>query len=296
MGCSISKIDTSGVTTLPVKLRPVFLRRLEEIKNRRHSQPLKDSTPSKKELLLHDIDEEDNVSHFSSFEYDTSKNVQLPTKDGTDPSKNESSPTRNSANSVGRFESSKGKDPTKPAGKASKESEAAKCDGNKCNTKDETLAEFSPKMKATNEPKKPETKGDKTKIEGNIANILTDEHGGEDDRGHDKERMISHRDDNVFPGSPSFRIYFTDGMDDDQIDNTRKNDALTDAGLSDDKASLKELPVKKEAKRGRKIQSFRKVLPKGGQSTVMNLLNVTSCYNSSQSARDHAHLLTAKTV
>ncbi|XP_075517153.1 uncharacterized protein LOC142551667 isoform X2 [Primulina tabacum] len=286
MGCSISKIDTSGVTTLPVKLRPVFLRRLEEIKNRRHSQPLKDSTPSKKELLLHDIDEEDNVSHFSSFEYDTSKNVQLPTKDGTDPSKNESSPTRNSANSVGRFESSKGKDPTKPAGKASKESEAAKCDGNKCNTKDETLAEFSPKMKATNEPKKPETKGDKTKIEGNIANILTDEHGGEDDRGHDKERMISHRDDNVFPGSPSFRIYFTDG----------KNDALTDAGLSDDKASLKELPVKKEAKRGRKIQSFRKVLPKGGQSTVMNLLNVTSCYNSSQSARDHAHLLTAKTV
>ncbi|XP_073291402.1 uncharacterized protein [Primulina huaijiensis] len=289
MGCGVSKIDTSGggATTLPVKLRPVFLRRLEEIKNRRHSQPLKDSTPSKKELLLHDVDEEDNVSHFSSSEYDTLKNVPLPTKDDTDPSKNESLPTRINANSVGRFESSKGKDPTKPAGKASKESEAAKCDGNKCNTKDETLAEFSPKMKATNETKEPETKGDKTKIEGKIANILTDEHGGEDkDKEHDKERMISYQDDDAFPGSPSFRIYFADG----------KNDALRDAGLSDDKASLKELPMKKEAKRGRKIQSFRKVLPKGGQSTVMNLLNVKSCYNSSHSARDRANLLTAKTV
>ncbi|XP_073140586.1 uncharacterized protein [Henckelia pumila] len=282
MGCGVSKIDASGATTLPAKLRPVFLRRLEEIKKRRHAQPLKDS----KELLLHDIDEEENASHFSSSEYDTSKNVPLPTKDGTDPSKNESLPTRNSANSVAKFESSKGKDPTKPTGKASKESEAAKCDDNKCNTKDEMLADFSPKIKVTNEPKKPETEGGKTKIEGKIANIPTDKHGGEDEDGeHDKERMIGHQDDDAFPGSPSFRIYFTDG----------KNDALRNAGLSDDKTSVKELPVKKEAKRGRKLQSFRKVLPKGGQTTVMNLLNVKSCY-SSHSARDRAHLLAAKTV
>lgn len=195
MGCGVSKIDPSGATTLPAKLRPIFLRRLEEIKKRRHAQPLKDSTPSKKELLLHDRDEEDKASHFSSSEYDTSKNVPSPTKDGTDPSKNEPLPTGDNANSVGKFESIlKGKDPTKPTGK------------------DEMLTEFTPK-----------TKGDKTKIEGKIENILTDKDGSEDGDGeHDKERMISHKDDDVFPGSPSFRIYFTDGMDDDQIDNIRK--------------------------------------------------------------------------
>ncbi|XP_075519356.1 uncharacterized protein LOC142553181 [Primulina tabacum] len=279
MGCGVSKIEPSGATTLPAKLRPIFLRRLEEIKKRRHAQPLKNSTPSKKELLLHDRDEEDNASHFSSSEYDTTKNVPSPTKDGPGPSKNESSPTGYGANSVGKLESLKGKDPTKPTGK------------------DEMLTEFSPKMKATNEPKEQETKGDQTKIEIKIENILTDKDGSEDEDGeHDKERMINHQDDDTFPGSPSFRIYFTDSMDDNQIDSIRKNDASRDAGLSDDKTSLKELPVKKETKRGSKMQSFRKVLPKGGQSTVKNLLNVKSCYNPSHSARDRAHLLTAKTV
>lgn len=222
MGCGVSKIDTSGATTLPAKLRPIFLRRLEEIKKRRHAQPLKDSTPSKKELLLHDRDEEDNTCHFSSSEYDALKNVPLPTKDGTDPSTNESLNTRNSVNLFEKFASSKGKDPTKPTGKASKENEAATRD-DKCNTKDEMPIESSLKMKATNEPKERETKGAKTKIEGKIENILTDKDGSEDEDGEqNKERMISHQDDDAFPGSPSFRIYFTDGMDDDQIENTRK--------------------------------------------------------------------------
>lgn len=205
MGCGISKIDPSGATTLPAKLRPIFLRRLEEIKKRRHAQPLKDSTPSKKELLLHDKDEADNASHFSSSEYDTLNNVPSPTKDGIDPSKNEPSRTGYGANSIGKLESLKEKDPTKPIGK------------------DNMLIEFSPKMKATNEPKEHETKGDKTKIDGEIEIILKDKNDSEDEDGeHDKGRNINQQDDDAFPGSPSFRIYFTDGMDDDQIDNIRK--------------------------------------------------------------------------
>lgn len=205
MGCGVSKIGPSGATTLPAKLRPIFLRRLEEIKKRRHAQPLKDSTPSKKELLLHDRDEADNASHFSSSEYDTLKNVPSPTKDGPNPSKNEPLRTGYGANSVEKLESLKGNDSTKSTGK------------------DETLTEFSPKMRASNEPKEHETKGVKTMIEGKIENILKDKDGSEDeDREHDKGRMINQQDDDAFPGSPSFRIYFTDGMDDDQIDNIRK--------------------------------------------------------------------------
>ncbi|PIN19303.1 hypothetical protein CDL12_08021 [Handroanthus impetiginosus] len=64
---------------LPPKLRPLFLHRLEEIKLRRHA-PLKDSnsSPSKKELLLDDREEDENVS--SSYKI-VSKNMPFCPKD-----------------------------------------------------------------------------------------------------------------------------------------------------------------------------------------------------------------------
>ncbi|KAL3617584.1 hypothetical protein CASFOL_037905 [Castilleja foliolosa] len=53
MGCGVSRLDGGNGMLFPAKLRPIFLYRLEEIKTRRHARPLK------KELLLHDHDDDD---------------------------------------------------------------------------------------------------------------------------------------------------------------------------------------------------------------------------------------------
>ncbi|KAL2492188.1 nucleolin-like [Abeliophyllum distichum] len=115
------------------------------------------------------------------------------------------------------------------------------------------------------------------------------------------ERLL--RDDD-FESSPSFRVYVKDDGDDDNNNGT--SDSFEDADTSDsfeDAVSSKELCAsnesasnKKVVKRGRKMRSFRNVLTKGGQTAVKNILNVKSCYNSSNLAHHRTHLLTQKST
>ncbi|KAI3463588.1 hypothetical protein Pfo_020251 [Paulownia fortunei] len=277
MGCGVSRLDGNGIV-LPPKLRPVFLYRLEEIKMRRHTRPLKDSssTPSKKELLLHDDrDEDDNASTSYKNAY---KIMPLSPQD--------------SVSQVKKFEDQKGKEP----GKQSKE-EASGKNEERDDRKHEAVKDRSSRENGGKNDEKESKIGDvKSKEEAEIEGTLTDADNDNDDKEDEDERMIGHDDVGAFPGSPSFRVYFTDNVEDKHND-IGKNDAFKNTISSfDDTESSKESSENKKVKRGRKKKSFRRVLPKGGQAAVKNLLSVTSCYAKSPSAHDHAHLLTGKTT
>ncbi|KAL3818531.1 hypothetical protein ACJIZ3_004436 [Penstemon smallii] len=258
MGCGVSRLDANGVA-IPARLRPIFLQRLEEIKLRRHNRHLNaDSTPSKKELLLHAMDDDDNASHHHQHSPHASKSVPSTPKIGDKKSKTEIYAKENGIHDVANI--------------------------NNNNTDDQKHVvapkESNPIGKGKNDPKESEIEGAKAK-----------EANADDDDGN--ERMIGHEDDDAFPGSPSFRVYFKDNGE----EKNGKSDAFKDAVSSDDGISPKKSSVDKEEKRSagssRKKRSFRKVLPKGGQ--VKNLLNVKSCYTPSHD-HHHSHLLTAKTA
>ncbi|KAF7135077.1 hypothetical protein RHSIM_Rhsim08G0194400 [Rhododendron simsii] len=134
----------------------------------------------------------------------------------------------------------------------------------------------------------------------NDAKEEDESHGNkEDDEGlHGDESSI------MFPGSPSFRIYFKDNLDEDDDDDDNVNDGgkkdigesektIRDHGTPPEKDLQDSDP--KKLKKGRKRSSFRKVMPKGGQNAMKNLFNVRSCYTPSCSSHDRAHLLTEKT-
>ncbi|XP_019248953.1 PREDICTED: uncharacterized protein LOC109228251 isoform X2 [Nicotiana attenuata] len=115
-----------------------------------------------------------------------------------------------------------------------------------------------------------------------------EENGGEkDDNNDDDLRAINkvrvdEEDGDVYPGSPSFRVYFTDT--DVESNN---NDGNNKVGLKDITpvaattiSSTKEYCVVKEEKKEIRKKSFRNVLPR-------NLLNVRSSSNSSTRSTHH---------
>ncbi|KAI8544054.1 hypothetical protein RHMOL_Rhmol08G0265100 [Rhododendron molle] len=148
-----------------------------------------------------------------------------------------------------------------------------------------------------------EEKAGKGNVEAGSQNDAKEEdesHGNkEDDEGlHGDESSI------LFPGSPSFRIYFTGNLDQDDDDDDNHNDGGK-KGIGENEKTIRdhETPPEKDLqdsdpkklKKGRKRSSFRKVMPKGGQNAMKNLFNVRSCYTPSCSSHDRAHLLTEKT-
>ena len=120
----------------------------------------------------------------------------------------------------------------------------------------------------------------------------------DDDEDKDRMRMIGHEhDDGAFPGSPTFRYFCGDGDGDRNGDDLGKIYAIS-SDNDDDTASPKENcnDENKRVKRGKKIKSIKKVLPKGGQAAVKKLLNMKLRYAQSSSTRHHhqSHLLVAK--
>ncbi|XP_075512626.1 uncharacterized protein LOC142548189 isoform X1 [Primulina tabacum] len=258
MGCGVSRIDANGLS-IPVKLRPLFLSRLEEISKSRHGRPLKDSTPSKKELLFHEKDDDD-YDHVLKTAPSSPKDTVA---DGT---KIEDTKRIEQENEGGVITSLGKRDDN--------EHEVSRKSSTKGNCKDVMKESMIEHMEA--------------KEKDRLDNMLTDTENEDDDDDDHIERMICHEtDDDAFPGSPSFRVYFNDNEEDDHHDNGNR-DALKDTTSIIDTSSSKESSEKQKVKRGKKRRSFK--LPKGGQ--VKNLLNVKSCYMPSHSApHDRAHLL-----
>ncbi|XP_058180212.1 uncharacterized protein LOC131298758 [Rhododendron vialii] len=126
----------------------------------------------------------------------------------------------------------------------------------------------------------------------------------EEDESHgnkeDDEGLQGDESSIMFPGSPSFRINFTDNLDedDDNVNGGKKDIGENEKTIRDHgtppERDLQDSDPKK-LKKGRKRSSFRKVMPKGGQNAMNNLFNVRSCYSPSCSSHDRAHLLTEKT-
>uniref|UniRef100_A0A5B7CEV5 Uncharacterized protein n=1 Tax=Davidia involucrata TaxID=16924 RepID=A0A5B7CEV5_DAVIN len=221
MGCGASRLDAQGVA-IQARLGPLLRRRIEDIRRRAHGDTLRDTTPSKKVLLVDGSEEEENSQS------DLDDNARK----GTGSSSSEDSLTHKHWTSNG------------------------------ASNKDE-------------------------KSRGKVYYIEAKEEV-EEELGEDEEDEEGRE---IGPGSPSFRIYFTDNLADD---NKRESAETTGEDGSSNKKSQTGLEatgkgsVTKKVKRGRKRRSFRKVIPRGGQTAVKNLM---SCYSSP----DRARLLTAKT-
>ncbi|XP_011073115.1 uncharacterized protein LOC105158165 isoform X2 [Sesamum indicum] len=253
MGCNVSRVEANGVS-LPARLLPIFPMRLGQIRHRKHGTPLKDPTPSQKNLLLHK-DEDDYASIRSSI---ASRTLASSLQDSI----------RN------------------PNLVEQKQKEIGFRD-------DENDDEGSLKKCTKNDTK------DSPREEGNakIEEAVTDD---EEDDDNDDKRMIGYEDDKSCPGSPSFRVYFHENGEDESNDIGKTNNIgasreTTVSSNCDGLSSKGSSDPDKKVKRGRKKRSFVKILPKGGQAAVKNLLKVKSCCTSTRSSRDHAHLLRTKT-
>ncbi|CAL5444382.1 unnamed protein product [Camellia sinensis] len=129
----------------------------------------------------------------------------------------------------------------------------------------------------------------------------------------DDEDLFSNDDGMTFPRSPSFRVYFTNNLDDnDKHSRVRgcgpnkliapsgsMKDGTNDKTQSSDHTLTKRNLQESAPKKVRKRMSFKNVIPRGRQTAVKNLFHVRSFYTASALSRcshDRAHLITAKTV
>ncbi|KAL6584319.1 hypothetical protein OROMI_003608 [Orobanche minor] len=265
MGCNISRLDSHG-PSFPARLRPLLLQRFEEIKARRHAgRALKDPTPSKKELLLDkDINEEENNASQHHISPNSSKMIK--------------------AYSIDEGEEFAGELKEEFSNKNNESIGIVKKVGDR----------YGHDVKENHVVKDGGLIGmDKNEMEESpVEDFFTD--AGEDEEDDDDDdvngRTIGHEDDEAFPGSPSFRVYFKDNSEADGHIDIGNKDAFKTTVSSESSVSSKESFVEKVNKKGKKRRSFRKVLPR-------NLLSVKSCYTpSSHSSHDNTHLLTGKTT
>ncbi|XP_057995927.1 uncharacterized protein LOC131175504 [Hevea brasiliensis] len=106
------------------------------------------------------------------------------------------------------------------------------------------------------------------------------------------------------PGSPSFRVYFIESLDNIKEDGIVKDDdGDGDDEGSDKKSECEDSPATieftnagsetKTKNKGKKGIRLWRVIPKGRSGVVMNLLNVRSCYTAC-TRHDNANLLAEK--
>ncbi|KAF3644098.1 putative pyruvate dehydrogenase E1 component subunit beta, mitochondrial-like [Capsicum annuum] len=116
-----------------------------------------------------------------------------------------------------------------------------------------------------------------------------EDNNDDDDQRAIKKVHVNEQDDNAFPNSPSFRVYFTDK----EVETKKKNDCFNKVDLKDDVTpvaantilptkDLESSMEKEEKKEIRKRSTFRNVLPK-------NLLNGRSSSTSHSPTRSSYH-------
>lgn len=197
MGCAASRLDDNGVV-LPVKARPLFLLRLEEFRRRRHPQALKDTTPSKKELLLKYREEDENASTKQTLLNKAGKYSSLPDETG----------------SCVTSEGSKGGSPERPMKEDSEKEDGSKKDVYSKEEISREKGKFEENEGRTIEPLAKNEANVEYIMDGDVKNEEDDDDDEEDDDVDDGRILRHHEDDGDFPGSPSFRVYFLDNMKD----------------------------------------------------------------------------------
>ncbi|GFZ17340.1 hypothetical protein Acr_26g0006100 [Actinidia rufa] len=270
MGCGVSRLNAEG-EAIPAKFRPIFRRRIEEIRRRRCSSGAMKDTAGK-ELLLNgkaaneEIDNNARISASSSPEDSIASCV---TSEGS--KRPEKSVKAEKKADEKEKEGAKGAAKAEGGGNVDNENEGDSED------EDERMIEAS-----INFPGSPSFR------------IYFKGNSGDDEDNNDGGVYLKFRNCmqncRISDSSLVFRFVFIEqqqcnaGKKDQANDRTRNREHGT---------SPKEDSVPEKAKKGRK-RSLKKAVSKRGHNAVKNLLNVRSCYTPSGSSHDRAHLLPGK--
>ncbi|KAK9278397.1 hypothetical protein L1049_027962 [Liquidambar formosana] len=276
MGCGGSKLSPEG-EVVPVGLRPLLWRRIDDLRRRRNASGLKGDALSKKELLEDAAEEDDNSSSpHDSIHVACRKSVSSPPEEEADskvvlvvalpPLETE----KKDKVHIDEDRSNK-----KPAAAEKEEHEKEIKKGEKEKHEKEVR-----KDAAMTGPTKEE-------VEVEVEEEGTDE----------EEEVVTFIQEEGFvcPGSPSFRVYYIDSLaannKNDGKNDGIKGDESVESGAS---RTSDEGSVTKISKKGKKGMRFRRVIPNRRPAAVKNLLNVKSCYNPACSSHDNTRLLSPK--
>ncbi|KAJ9140123.1 hypothetical protein P3X46_030805 [Hevea brasiliensis] len=306
MGCSGSKFG-SEAESVPAKLRPLLLLRFEEMRRWRHGVSLKDNdsaTLSKKELLKDDlISDSDNSSHprdfdhksISSQEDHSLKIAPAPESDETAP-KNKIDPNK-VAKTAPLLLMSPYKDVNHKAVEAPLPAGSPR-------VSDKTRKEKNIQQDCKDENKEKEAEVKAVEAMPDVEEMEATETAG-DENGEEEDGTLSSLTQKCDgPGSPSFRVYFIESLDNIKEDGIVKDDDGDDDDEgSEKKSECEDSPATieftnagsetKTKNKGKKGIRLRRVIPKGRSGAVMNLLNVRSCYTAC-TRHDNANLLAEK--
>ncbi|KAJ9163936.1 hypothetical protein P3X46_023557 [Hevea brasiliensis] len=316
MGCSGSKFD-SKAESVPTRLRPLLRRKFEEMRRRKHGLSLKDdgsATLSKKELLKFGVSDDDNSSQPQDVDHKSissqedhglkvvppPESVETAPKNKMDPNKVvETAPLPPAKPSKDVEHDQKAVEVPSPAGSPKESDESKKQKNIQQDCKDEDKEEGAEVKAVEAMPGVAEMQETKT---------TGDENGEETEEEEENGRLGSLTQECNCPGSPSFRVFFIESLDnikeDDGIDKDDDDDDDSDKKSqcevcpsaiesTDNSEAGSETKTKKKAKRRIRL---RRVIPKGRPGAVRNLLNVKSCYNPACSGHDNGHLLDEKAV
>lgn len=289
MGCGSSKLGPEEEAE-PPGLHP-FRRRINEILQRRNGRSIKDTTPSTKKPLL-DEAEDTNSSPTDSLLDDCLKSKSSPesvvSAKGQPPPENDVKEVQEVVKDIEEVqEVSTVKDVVKEVQELSMQEKDVK-----------EVQEVSTPEKDVNEvPRSDKTMGafagEQKEREGENVGVKEEDEGEEDndnddDDEEDERGSFDGEGAEFAPGSPSFRVYYVPS--DDELGEAANGEDKSVDAKGEDKSRRKdsiaslnssEGSVTKLVKKGNKGRKFRRVLPKGSQVAVKNLLNVKSCYHPS---------------
>ncbi|XP_057972850.1 uncharacterized protein LOC131161009 [Malania oleifera] len=301
MGCRASKLGIEA-NALPVHIRPLLRCRFEEIRRHRKSA-IKGPTLSNKELLLEEKGEQGDENSSPS---DKSLHCDDPKSISSSAGENIASPNEKPSaeenlvscaeeNGVSALVAALKEEGLEA--KTSMEVQPTMEGEIKCEKRmeEEPSEQEGISMEAENESR--------GRVCGAIAMESTatteakeEEKVKEEKEGGGEEKTNGNVEDleYLYPGSPSFRIYYLNSLanKNDDYDDDGKTDS-SEKSHNDETDMSKDLSDDSETKKQkRKKRRFGRVIPKGRPVAVMNLLNVRSCYYPPCSHHDRTHLLT----
>ncbi|XP_057988594.1 uncharacterized protein LOC110671860 isoform X1 [Hevea brasiliensis] len=221
MGCSGSKFD-SKAESVPTRLRPLLRRKFEEMRRRKHGLSLKDdgsATLSKKELLKFGVSDDDNSSQPQDVDHKSissqedhglkvvppPESVETAPKNKMDPNKVvETAPLPPAKPSKDVEHDQKAVEVPSPAGSPKESDESKKQKNIQQDCKDEDKEEGAEVKAVEAMPGVAEMQETKT---------TGDENGEETEEEEENGRLGSLTQECNCPGSPSFRVFFIESLD-----------------------------------------------------------------------------------
>lgn len=294
MGGGNSRSNAGEAVVVPPKIRPILIRRFEELKKRKGAAKLQvEGTLSKKQLLKEDTEEDDSTSQSSHETCRETKKENKVSTGETQQAKEETEARVMTPEKLSRVvplpnsecEAEEEKDPNK-GGNIEQDNKHSDHDDQ------EKIIQVEPKAKTKVKTEEKETTEPKQEIEQHA-----DAKGDDDD---DSDNDDSEEFSTFLPGSPSFRIYCIEAEKRQEEECEKQILAMhqkapsidtVETAASEAEDSGRVLPaaeVESTTKRkGNRTKKF---------GAVKNLFNVKSCYHPmcSCTGDERRHLIPAK--